>query len=622
MRYCIESLNELKIISNNYSVISFDLFNTLIFRKEENYTQREHEICKLMSEFLKNHGFDTSENELYYLRNLSFRKFRNKLDMELDYSKYINYIASYFAIYDQEIIQELSQIEVKYECTQVYPNPEAIEILKYLKDNNKTIIAVSDMYLHTKDIKKILEKCGLLLFFDNIYVSSDCGQETKYSGRLFQYIQKRYPSYEYILIHIGDNSHSDFEMPLAFQISSCKYNNRKNEKRKTAPYSPYNKTILNAILNIKKLPVKENISQAMALFVKKIGQAIVQYGSKKVYLMTRDADFLEPVLKKYCEMNHLTVEIKILHLDRIHSFFLNFSSVDDFIQNLFIFKTDSEQLTLRQLISKLHLSTDFLEKYASLEIMYDVDLKYLLSSDILKNFILDVIDIKKSNCIKYLQNLDFFTTDNIQVIDIGYSATAGRELDRYIYDNGIKTGRIDFFLFASNKYLINNAALCHEPIYIHDALIMPFIMDYPIFSLNYSWLEPLTLNSRYGPLEDYLGSQVIRPHTDKTPVYEELDLINEIVKSIDKCEEFCRLSLYRFALFPTKQDIKFYLNLTHCKNYDNSVEEGIILKYAHLNLMEYLNAICRDDCWLGGSLIYSNKKRVIKKIIVGKYLSE
>jgi predicted HAD superfamily hydrolase len=85
----------------------------------------------------------------------------------------------------------------------------------------KRIIAVSDMYLPTAFIRKILENAGYY-DFENIYVSSET-KVTKESGHLFEKIIGDTGVSPRSILHIGDNQRSDFEVPTAHEITSQHY---------------------------------------------------------------------------------------------------------------------------------------------------------------------------------------------------------------------------------------------------------------------------------------------------------------------------------------------------------------------------------------------------------------
>ena len=94
------------------------------------------------------------------------------------------------------------QKEIDTELSHVYANPE---ILSMYKKNPKNYIFISDMYLASNIIKRILEKCG----YANPKVFVSCEEKcNKGSGVLFEKVQRHIGKIEK---HYGDNYRSDIE---------------------------------------------------------------------------------------------------------------------------------------------------------------------------------------------------------------------------------------------------------------------------------------------------------------------------------------------------------------------------------------------------------------------------
>lgn len=94
------------------------------------------------------------------------------------------------------------QKEVDMEMNHIYANPE---ILEMYNANPKKYVFISDMYLSSDVLIKMLEKCG----YDNPKVFVSCEEKcNKGSGTLFEKVMKRVGKIEK---HYGDNYRSDIE---------------------------------------------------------------------------------------------------------------------------------------------------------------------------------------------------------------------------------------------------------------------------------------------------------------------------------------------------------------------------------------------------------------------------
>lgn len=181
-----------------YDVVSFDVFDTLLFRSFREPT----DLYLIMEGILDDPGFYRERRSAEQkAREESLSRFGHgevKLDdiwAQLEISSGIP--ASYGA--DLEFAQEK-----KYTGA----NPYMLEIVKLLKQQNKKIIACSDMYLSSEQIKELIKLAGYPCF-DLYLVSCEHGC-SKADGGLYRILKAELKDGER-LIHIGDNFYSDIK---------------------------------------------------------------------------------------------------------------------------------------------------------------------------------------------------------------------------------------------------------------------------------------------------------------------------------------------------------------------------------------------------------------------------
>ena len=112
-------------------------------------------------------------------------------------------------------------------------NPYFLPVLKFLKEKNKGILAVSDMYLDSSFIKNLLEKFYGPVFY-KVFVSGEEGC-SKAEGDLYKKVhaasieflteKEEFPRKPCLIAHIGDNPHSDILMAEKNKIDSFLYPN-------------------------------------------------------------------------------------------------------------------------------------------------------------------------------------------------------------------------------------------------------------------------------------------------------------------------------------------------------------------------------------------------------------
>lgn len=187
-----ESPEELARRLSKYDAISFDIFDTCIFRPFQNPT------------------------DLYYLLEsqngiINFSEFRIKAERQArEKTSKPNFEVDIYDIYEElshicPVKREDAEKEIQAELDICYANPYMLSLFNLLKKQHKKLIAISDMYLPSSVIRAILEKNGFV-GFSKIYVSNECGFN-KNSGMLFN-IAKEDSQIDY-LAHIGDSQEAD-----------------------------------------------------------------------------------------------------------------------------------------------------------------------------------------------------------------------------------------------------------------------------------------------------------------------------------------------------------------------------------------------------------------------------
>ena len=176
----------------NYDVISFDIFDTCIFRPFKTAT----DLFSILEKEYKIENF----KDIRIKAEIEARAKTNKPNGEIDifdiYNEITTTLPNCVCTAEKEIMLELEL------C---FANPYMLEIFNILKQHNKTIIAISDMYLPKETILKILNKNGFTNL-ENLFVSNEY-KCNKSNGKLFKIVKKLYKNKK--IIHIGDNYLAD-----------------------------------------------------------------------------------------------------------------------------------------------------------------------------------------------------------------------------------------------------------------------------------------------------------------------------------------------------------------------------------------------------------------------------
>lgn len=286
---CRLSIEELIKIINNYDVISFDVFGTLILRP---FTS-PRVLFSIMESRLGVYKFAKirvdSEEEA---RNHNNRIYNNdNVNLEQIYnivSKKTNLDA-----------QRTSQLEYELELKYCYANKYFIDLISLCIKLNKKLVVCSDMYLDTEQIKGILINSGYTCFCD-IFVSSEL-HKSKKKGDMFILLKEKYHGKK--IIHIGDNEVSDIQNARLAGIDAYYYKNVNNigTKDRINDMSYITSKIYSAILNNHLYSNKTNYDEAYKLgyiyggiyvlgFVQWVNKFINDRDIDKVLFLSRDGD--------------------------------------------------------------------------------------------------------------------------------------------------------------------------------------------------------------------------------------------------------------------------------------------------------------------------------------------
>lgn len=257
-------------------VISFDIFDTLILRNVHKPT----DIFEIVGKKIR---------ELSWCED--FAKLR--IQAEADSRLHVQNAESNFEEIYQEIrrhlpdhADEIRQMELETEMRFVTANPFMKKLYTYCKEKQKKIIFISDMYLSSEFIGKLLEKCGYTK--EKIFVSNEY-RTNKGSGGLYEAARKECGLDKDRWLHIGDNRGSDYEQAKRFGIRALLYKNVSTYFEWDVPLNPA-ESIMAGIRN--NLLFNGEYSGYWERFGIAYAFPIYMGFTKWLYDMTRDEDNL------------------------------------------------------------------------------------------------------------------------------------------------------------------------------------------------------------------------------------------------------------------------------------------------------------------------------------------
>lgn len=285
-----------------HNVISFDIFDTLLFRP---YINPDH-LFLHMEKVFNCKGFTEKRG----LASKKARKEAVREDITID---------DIYANMPEEMLY-LKECEIDFEVKHLRKNKKIYEIYKFAREHNKKIVIISDMYLPEEALTQALINNGYDKF-DSFYLSGKIGL-TKRSGKLFKYFLEKENINPKEVLHIGDHFKSDIQMAelhgidtyQCYRNSDLFFEDTKNLKFKKLYKKNKDSLTLSAILSLlcQKYYENKDLLNNKDNYFKDFGYCIagcVAYGfcnyilqnisnNDEIICIARDGYNIEKILKK------------------------------------------------------------------------------------------------------------------------------------------------------------------------------------------------------------------------------------------------------------------------------------------------------------------------------------
>lgn len=203
-------------------VVSFDIFDTLIFRPVAIPTDVFHMIGEKLG------ILDFSSIRAWTEWDARMKHQHKYGNTEVNLSEIWKNLEQDVGLLAEKGM-ELEQTVEEEIC---FANPFMKQIWNKLMKSGKNVIITSDMYLPKECIENILHKNGYT-GYEKLYLSNEYGK-SKADGKLYKAVLKDYPKQK--LLHIGDNIHSDVKMAEEAGLSTLHYQNVNKNMLLHRPY--------------------------------------------------------------------------------------------------------------------------------------------------------------------------------------------------------------------------------------------------------------------------------------------------------------------------------------------------------------------------------------------------
>lgn len=421
-------MEQLKQLVDKHEYISFDIFDTLLLRNIYHPT----DIFKIMDKKIKN---EYDIDNFYQLRIDSERNARTKVENgECTFDEIYSEMSN---IFNNKQLEDIKNMELDLEYEFITVNPFMKEIFDYAYDNNKKIYLISDMYLSKDAITRLLSKANYREV--DLYVSCE-KRLNKGTGTLFEYVGKENNLDRSKWLHIGDNSYSDYQMPISLGIDAYNYKNVKEYDKSYIPQTIEESIItaiqFNNIYNGKEVNYWEKFG-ILNISPFYFGFSFWLYNLTKdkdnLFFLARDGYIFDKIYKLFPKTNTFTNYIygsrKSIQIPSLYdcstdylTYMLTIKNdvVDSTIHLKDMFKTAELDYTNEKYLPIIRLfgfkSFDDVVNDKN----YD-DAKKLISSQI--DDIKENLKPQRDLAIKYLNEEGMKNFDKINIVDVGWAGS-------------------------------------------------------------------------------------------------------------------------------------------------------------------------------------------------------
>jgi predicted HAD superfamily hydrolase len=493
--YSLKKLvQEGKRLAPSCQTVSFDLFDTLLVRRIHDPDIVKLPVARYISSRAAQVGITSSWEAVQKCRDRVENHQRAETakkfdDHEACYPVFMEKMLQeiFQELYVDSLLDDVTAYELDMESSMLVPRSLLVDWMAELHGQGKRVLIISDIYLPSEHLRKLVDRAGLLRFAEDVISSADTFL-AKASGKAFPLVQKRFNLEKSSWLHVGDNPFSDGMRAAEFGLRALVVRDGSEKYRKSVikRYFEYGKGrpfYRGRALQQLMLPLEaENavfpdlyvegynfLGPMVGAFVQHIGDESRRLGLSKVFFLSREGYTFKKVWEKCTPIlypDHQIAETEYLYVSRmalagascaydgltrksVHIAFLPHGN-RDFRDIARIFKFDLEAMIPHLERYGLAVDTCLSPLHDGYDQKYRVLLMELLEDELFQDEVKHQTRPANEALILYLEDCGFFDHEQVAIVDIGWLGT----IQRFLY-NAIKhrtdCPRFHGFLFGATR---------------------------------------------------------------------------------------------------------------------------------------------------------------------------
>ncbi|OOM16517.1 methyltransferase domain-containing protein [Clostridium saccharobutylicum] len=462
-------LNKIKSLIDKHDVISFDIFDTLVFRN----VLFPKDIFKLLDAYVEK---KYSIKDFYNIRgNLETQTRAGTINEDVNIEEIYETISKELKFDCSDIKEKELELEKKF----IVINPLMKQVFDYAKSLDKRIFIISDMYLKASFLEEVLSELGYV-GYEKAFVSCELNK-TKATKSVYKYILETYPDIKAdTWIHIGDNYESDVKNPESLKIKSYYYKSiRERANIQQDEASMDIKTSIMRAIQYNKVYCGYEVPYWEEFGIKYI--APIYYGlsdwiarlnkeNDNVVFLARDGYIPKLVFDKIKIKRKLdTIDSKYLYTSRkayqlpCMAYMTKGEMVECLTQSSEAF---GHQLTINEMFKNASLDVnnylDVIKDFGfeSPKDVIDVDTRHM-AKKIIQFIYEDIIAVLEKKCElveEYMDQEGLFKYDRLNIVDIGWRGSIQYSMQKmfnhYYQSKGInKKANIYGYYLGTNQFV-------------------------------------------------------------------------------------------------------------------------------------------------------------------------